>query len=152
MSRKICMGYEGFFEQQRCTTDIWLPSESMAFYMQSSFQRFNTVRGRIWDVHREHAIKRKKVDAALLLTEERQSMANPPLSTSWYLIRCHPSQAEVERILVNVYARSVISKIMPAGNNQVTLWWSVKLCEVKTESDGKLVLVKMSEAGDPLGI
>ncbi|KAF8504099.1 hypothetical protein BU17DRAFT_71663 [Hysterangium stoloniferum] len=31
-------------------------------------------------------------------------------------------------------------------NHQVTLRWSVKLCEAKTESDGKPVLVKMYEA------
>ncbi|KAF8497714.1 hypothetical protein BU17DRAFT_72388 [Hysterangium stoloniferum] len=38
------------------------------------------------------------------------------------------------------------------GNNQVTLGWSVKPCEAKTESDGKPILVKIYKARDPLGI
>ncbi|KAF8504091.1 hypothetical protein BU17DRAFT_71655 [Hysterangium stoloniferum] len=38
------------------------------------------------------------------------------------------------------------------GNNQVTLRWSVKPCEAKTESDGKPILVKIYKARDPLGI
>ncbi|KAF8523550.1 hypothetical protein BU17DRAFT_63830 [Hysterangium stoloniferum] len=82
--------------------------------------------GIIWDVHRE-------LLCGTTCDEEEE-------------------EAEAETLLVNAYARSVISKIMPAGNHQVTLRWSVKLCEGKTESDGKPVLVKMYEAGDPLGI
>ncbi|KAF8530323.1 hypothetical protein BU17DRAFT_60077 [Hysterangium stoloniferum] len=83
---------------------------------------------------------RKKVDAALLLTAERRAMANPP----YHVMVLDPLSS------VTSGGRNDISE--RAGNHKVTLRWSVKLCDAKTESVGTPVLVKMYEAGDPLGI
>ncbi|KAF8530305.1 hypothetical protein BU17DRAFT_60059 [Hysterangium stoloniferum] len=65
------------------------------------------------------------------------------------------SRAEEETILVNAdlqllrIANHNYYDDEKAGNDRVALRWNVKLCEAKTESDSKSVLVKMYEGGRP---